>query len=138
MARLLSLRGVVWCPGGIMFDCVPDYPMAVTAATGPDRTAVQLAVEWLRRTTDEVGGQPLVYGPNRSGLRQWPILTDLSGWAVVSTWKSFGSWSGGAVLAAWPDAEHLAKIADDPRTRALCVLPGSSPMRPLGCGRIDR
>lgn len=106
-----------------MFENIPDYPRAVTAASGPDRTAVQLAVEWLRRTADDVGGRPLVYGPDRRGLREWPILTGLDGWAVVATWRSFGTWSGGPVLAAWPNAEHLAEIADDPRTRALCVVP---------------
>jgi hypothetical protein len=106
-----------------MFERVPNYPMAVTAASGADKTAVRLAVEWLRNTTDDVGGQPLVYVPNRPSLREWAILANLNGWAVVATWKSFGAWSGGAVLAAWPDTEHLARIADDDRTRALCVVP---------------
>jgi hypothetical protein len=73
--------------------------------------------------TADLGGQPLVYAPNRPSLREWPILAELDGWAVVTTWKSFGRWSGGPVLAAWPDAEHLAVITDDRRTRALCVVP---------------
>jgi hypothetical protein len=106
-----------------MFERVPNYPMAVTAASGADKTAVRLAVEWLRSTTADVGGQPLVYGPNRPSLRAWPILADLDAWAVVATWKSFGAWFGGAVLAAWPNAKHLALVADDDRTRALCVVP---------------
>jgi hypothetical protein len=111
-----------------MFERVPDYPMAVTAASGPDSTAVRLAVEWLQNTTAEVGGQPLVYAPNRASIREWPILAELDGWAVVTTWKtSTGAWSGGAVLAAWPDAEHLAVLADDGRTRALCVVPWREP-----------
>jgi hypothetical protein len=49
-------------------------------------------------------------------------LAELDNWAVVTTWKSFGAWPGGAVLAAWPDAEHLALIAADNLTRALCVV----------------
>ncbi len=106
-----------------MFERVPNYPMAVTAASGADKTAVRLAVEWLRNTMADVGGQPLVYAPDRPSLREWPILANLNGWAAVATWKSFGTWSGGAVLAAWPDTEHLARIADDNRTRALCVMP---------------
>ena len=73
-----------------MSEHVHDYPMAVTAAGGPDRTAVPLAVEWLRRTTDDVGGQPLVFAPNRRALREWPILTGLSGWVAVTTWRSLG------------------------------------------------
>lgn len=106
-----------------MFELVYDYPMAITAASGPDRTAVELALEWLRRTTYDVGGQPLAYAPNRPALREWPILTDLNGWAAVTTWRSMDGWSGGSVLAASPDADHLALITDDPRTRALCVVP---------------
>jgi hypothetical protein len=35
--------------------------------------------------------------------------------------SSYPTW----VLAAWPDAEHLALVADDSRTRALCVVPWS-------------
>jgi len=103
-----------------MFERVPNYPMAVTAASGADKIAVGLAVDWLIATTEDVGGQPLVYAPNRPSLREWPILANLDGWAVVATWKSFGGWSGGAVLAAWPDAEHLALVADDDRARAVC------------------
>jgi hypothetical protein len=106
-----------------MFENVPDYPRAVTAASSQDPTAVQLGVDWLRRTTDDVGGRPLVYAPDRRGLQEWPILIDLDGWAVVATWRSFGTWPGGAVLAAWLDAEHLAEIPDDRRTRAHCVVP---------------
>jgi|SRR5215207_5889620 len=71
-----------------MFEHVPDYPMAVTAASGADATAVQLAVKWLLLTTDAVGGQPLVYAPNRPSIREWPILAGLDGPAVVTTWKA--------------------------------------------------
>ncbi len=107
-----------------MFEHVPNYPMAVTVASGPDQTAFQLAVDWLRNITAEVGGQPLVYAPTRDTIRELPILAQLDGWAVVTTWKMFsGGWSGGAVLAAWPDAGHLAVVADDRQTRALCVVP---------------
>ena len=108
-----------------MFEHRHDYPMAVTAATGAGRDVVQLAIDWLRRTTDDVGGQPLVYLPNKAAIREQPLLARLEGWAVVTTWKSFGSWAGGAVLAAWPTTERLAEVADDPRTRALCVVPNS-------------
>jgi len=74
-----------------MFEHVPDYPMAVTAASGADATAVRLAVDWLLQTTDAVGGQPLVYAPNRPSIREWPILAGLDGPAVVTTWKGWPS-----------------------------------------------
>lgn len=46
--------------------------------------------------------------------------------AVISTWQglSQSKWSGGPVLAFRPDEKRLAIIADDPRTTALCVIPG--------------
>ena len=59
-----------------MFEHVPNYPMAVTAASGADKTAVRLAVEWLRNTTADVGGCNRWYMPRidrayESG-RSWP------------------------------------------------------------------
>jgi hypothetical protein len=48
--------------------------MAVTTGSGPDKTAVELVVQWLITTTDDVGGRPLVYAPNRPSIRKWPIL----------------------------------------------------------------
>lgn len=45
------------------------------------------------------------------------------GGVVVGPWRGhIGGWSGGAVFAAWPSREKLAEIADDYRTRALCVI----------------
>ena len=107
-----------------MFEHVPNYPIAVTAASGADKTAVRLAVEWLRNTTADVGGQPLVYAPNRPSLREWPILANLN---VAGPSSRHGSplVPGPAEQCSrpWPDTEHLARIADDGRTRALCVVP---------------
>jgi hypothetical protein len=94
-----------------MFERMPDYPMAVTAASGPDKTAVRLALQWLRTTTDDVGGRPLITVPTQAAIREWPVLTKL-GWASVVTWKSHSA-AAGAVLALWPDAEHLARVTDD-------------------------
>jgi hypothetical protein len=52
-----------------------------------------------------------VYAPTRDRIREWPILTRLDGWAVVTPWKMFsGGLGGGAVLAARPDAEHLEVV----------------------------
>jgi hypothetical protein len=95
-----------------MFDRLPDYPMAVTAGSGPDKTAVQLALRWLYNTTEDVGGRPLITVPTRDAIREWPILTRLDGWASVATWKSPVG-AGGAGLALWPDAEHLASVTAD-------------------------
>jgi hypothetical protein len=105
-----------------MFERVPNYPMAVTTGSGPDKTAVRLALQWLYNTTEDVGGRPLIYVPNRTSMEEWPIFTKLDGWASVATWKSLVS-AGGAVLAVWPNAEQLARVTDDRGTRALCVVP---------------
>jgi predicted hydrocarbon binding protein len=103
-----------------MFEHMPDYPMAVTAASGPDKTAVGLALQWLRSTTDDVGGRPLIIAP-ATAIREWPVLTKL-GWAPFATWKS-PVHADGAVLAVWPTVEDLARATDDRGTRALCVVP---------------
>ena len=105
-----------------MFDRLPDYPMAVTASSGPDRSAVQRALQWLYNITDDVGGRPLITVPTQEAVREWPILAKLDGWATVATWKS-PVHAGGAVLALWPDAEHLARVTDDPGTRRRAGLP---------------
>lgn len=50
---------------------------------------------------------------------------------AVGTWRSRATGCyGGPVLAAWPTREKLGEIADDPRTRALCVVP-------WGNGEVD-
>ena len=81
---------------------------------------------WFADQVEHLGGQPLVYLPTRRSARQDHVLSYVVGsTAVVAhTWRSLpaSAWQGGVVLAAWPDPARLAKIAGDPRTRALCVL----------------
>jgi hypothetical protein len=114
-----------------MFDRLPDYPMAVPASSGPDKSAVQLALQWRYNITDDVGGRPLITVPTQEAVREWPILAKLDGCATVATWKS-PVHAGGAVLALWPDAEHLARVTDDPGTR-----PVRSALERSRCGRVD-
>ncbi len=85
------------------------------------------AILWLMSKTKEVGGQPLVYAPGQSNVRDHELLSRFAKTSGVSvaTWRGTSSWSGGPVLAAWPNREKLGEIADDRRTRAraLCVVP---------------
>lgn len=111
-----------------MFERERAYPCAVTCngAKEPER-AQAAAIRWVVRQKEIVGGQILLYVPQKGALGSMDNL--ISEFAtvpgvVVGTWRGHvGGWSGGPVLAAWPDREKLAEIADDHRTRALCVIP---------------
>ncbi|VBA68779.1 hypothetical protein LAUMK142_05813 [Mycobacterium pseudokansasii] len=67
---------------------------------------------------------------NVSNNRLLPEFVNRTG-VAVGTWRSRATgWYGGPVHAAWPTREKLGEIADDPRTRALCVVP-------WGNGEVD-
>ncbi len=75
--------------------------------------------------------RPLAVLPNkqRSGFR-WESDASLVDFkrqsnALTSTWRGLSNskWTGGPVLALWPDEPQLARIADDIRTTALCIVP---------------
>jgi hypothetical protein len=104
-----------------------DYPVAVAAGPKHGDRGVLDALAWLMTQAKSVGGQPLVYAPQKSTVRDHAILGEFvkRPGVVLGTWKAgttFG-WGGGPVLAAWPDRVKLGEIADDPRTRALVVVP---------------
>ena len=106
-----------------MFERVRDILRAVAAHKADDPQAMERAVEWvLRRSQD--GGRPLLYVPGKRNFQDEPVLVALSKRVLTATWKTLGnaSWSGGPVLAAWPREKHLAEIDSDRRTSALCVL----------------
>lgn len=104
------------------------YPCAVTCdgAREPER-AQEAAIEWIAEQHKVTGGQILLYVPKKGDLdvtnNRISQMAKVSG-VVVGTWRGYiGDWSGGPVLAAWPSREKLAEVADDRRTRALCVIP---------------
>jgi hypothetical protein len=85
------------------------------------------ALAWLMTQAGAVGGRPLVYAPQKRNVRDHAILGEFvqRPGVVLGTWKAgtTSGWGGGPVLAAWPDRVKLGEIADDPRTRALVVVP---------------
>lgn len=89
-----------------------------------DQQAVARAVQWFLQTFAELGGEALLYMPGRSNIEAEPRLRALSQRVKTETWRTLTNsrWSGGPVLAAWPNEEHLARIDDDRRTTALCLL----------------
>lgn len=112
-----------------MFERTRDYPTAITCHEGevPER-AQQAAIKWVVEQQKVVGGQVLLYVPSKQDLEQvGGLISRFSELPEVAicTWRRVGkgSWFGGPVLAAWPDRAKLAEIADDRRTRALCVIP---------------
>ncbi len=107
-----------------MFERRRDIPRAITGGPGDDPDAAKRAVQWLAQMTRDLGGQPLLYAPGRTNYQRDPILLPLSRQIMTETWKTLNNarWSGGPVLAAWPNEERLALIDGDRRTAALCVL----------------
>jgi hypothetical protein len=72
-----------------MFEHVPDYPMAVTAASGADATAVRLAVKWLLQTTDAVWWPAAGVRPESA---EHPRVANLGGVGRPSSRHDLESW----------------------------------------------
>jgi hypothetical protein len=81
---------------------------------------------WFAEQVVALGGEPLVFLPTKRSVRDDHVLAYVVGSDAITThsWRTLtaNTWEGGVVLAAWPDAPRLARIANDERTRALCVL----------------
>lgn len=111
-----------------MFEHARDYPAAITQnGAGDPNGSQRSAITWVAHKQQELGGTVRLYVPQKSSLdRNDSLLAQFGkqGGVVVGTWRGFVSgWGGGPVLAAWPSREKLAEIADDRRTRAMCVVP---------------
>lgn len=104
-----------------------DDRVIPTALVGIDSSdSYPDAIRWSLGQAALLGGQTLLYVPLRDGEGAHATLRDFSRRrdVITTTWKSLSGlrWTGGVVVAAWPDADHLGRIDSDPRTRALCVL----------------
>jgi hypothetical protein len=111
-----------------MFERDRVYPCAVTC-NGAERPeeAQEAAIHWIGEQHRDVGGTILLFAPQKGDLKRMDNhiarLADHPD-VGIGTWKGFiHDWSGGPVLAAWPSRAKLGEIADDRRTRALCVIP---------------
>ncbi|MFQ1003660.1 hypothetical protein [Modestobacter sp. SSW1-42] len=107
-----------------MFEEVRTIPRALAAHPADDSRSVARAAQWLLRTAERLGGQPLLFVPRRNTDGFDGPLLELSERVQTESWRTFTGcrWSGGPVLAAWPDRDHLANLDADRRTSALCVL----------------
>lgn len=111
-----------------MKDREREYPCAVTCSGSREPERAQLAaIRWVVEQQTVIGGQILLFVPMKSSLKSMnnriSHLATRPG-VVVGTWRGqISGWSGGPVLAAWPSRQKLAEIADNSRTRALCVIP---------------
>jgi len=111
-----------------MFERERNYPTAVTVSGAEDPDGSQReAVTWAIAQHKEVGGRILIFVPSKVDLSSMDnLLAQLAqapGVVVGTKRDRAGDWSGGSVIAAWPTRETLGFIADDRRTRALCVIP---------------
>lgn len=107
-----------------MFEREHSYPAALSTR---DAAGVQQAIAWVVSQQRTNGGQILLYLPGKQNLRANPTIERFSRvpGVEVGTWRggSTVSWSGGPVLATWPNREKLAEIADTHGVTALCVIP---------------
>ncbi len=101
-----------------------DIPRAFAGSSAGDGAAIRRGISWLSKRSVTHGGQPLLYVPGRRNLDADPTLKRLSEQIKTATWRTLSGagWTGGSVLAAWPDRRHLAEIDGDRRTSALCVI----------------
>jgi hypothetical protein len=105
-----------------MFEKDRSYPSAYISDRADD--ARRIAVRWVLEQSQLSGGQPLLYAPGKQNVQHDPLLSQFGSRYALMTWRTrYGTtWSGGPVLAAWPDAKHLGEAADMPKVTALCVL----------------
>jgi hypothetical protein len=108
-----------------MLDRKREYPAAITSPSHTDQAALSHAITWIADQDSQAGGIALLYAPGKQNLQYDGRISRIAKAMTVATWRTLGNlrWTGGAVLALWPDREHLGTIAEDPRTRALCVIP---------------
>lgn len=107
-----------------MFERTRDYPTAMTDPAAPADQAMSDAIGWFAQQVQALGGQPLLYLPQRRSAENDPQLSRLARAVKAETWTTLRSagWQGGPVFAAWPDDKHLASVADHRGTTALVVL----------------
>lgn len=102
-----------------------EYPAAITSPSYSDPTALGRAMTWVAEKDHQLGGTALLYAPGKRNLEYDAKISPVARAMSVATWRTLSNlrWTGGVVLALWPDGQHLGVIADDGRTRALCVVP---------------
>lgn len=81
-------------------------------------------MRWVLQQAERVGGTPLIYAPGKRNIEDDRLFAQFASTYASMTWRtqSSAAWSGGPVLAAWPDAKHLGDVAEMWGTKALCVL----------------
>lgn len=103
------------------------YPTAITVnGATHQELSHELAVQWTLEQHARVGGRILLLIPNKGTFHNMnTLLTEFAKLEAVTvdTLRGGLAWRGGTVLAAWPNRETLATIADDSRVKALCVIP---------------
>jgi hypothetical protein len=96
-----------------------DYPSALV--TIDDDQGTLRAVAWIQQHT-QPGQQHLVWAPGKRNLTYDRNLEAFAKRGAVMTARDHIRSHYGPVLAAWPDVDNLAKIAQMRDITALCVL----------------
>ncbi|MGN2638331.1 hypothetical protein ACTD5D_19475 [Nocardia takedensis] len=97
------------------------YPSALS---GVDERGVAAAVNWTRIYSQWVGGTPLLRlrGDFTDCAALVGALVAGDGALTARGADPLPDWRGGLLVAVAPDRDALLACADDPRTRALCVV----------------
>ncbi len=108
-----------------------NYPRALAAGPEHGDLGLRSAIAWTASRRRDVGGQVLAFIPPQSSRGGNDVLAASCHQpeVAVRTWgrrSSAARWGGGPVLAAWPDRNSLAEIAEDRQTTALCVVPSAA------------
>ena len=118
----------------VMFEVNREYPCTFTAPGLDFSTADQLAIAWAEAMRAKLGGESLLYRPQKDALEHdHPHLDNYLRRTGVfdASWKvASNGWRGGPVIVAWPDLEHLGEIGDSSRATSLCVLPWGEQANP--------
>jgi hypothetical protein len=91
--------------------------------------AVAVGVQWLKQWVRDNGGTALIVTPVLAqGTRLRSSVPGLSQIRIESqaTYRKSG-WTGGPLLAVWPDAKMLTLLDDDRSVTAICAVPWTLP-----------
>ncbi len=110
-----------------MFEQQRNIPRAVTVdGAAKPQDAQRSAIRWTVEQLDLTGGRVLILVPSKQDFASMDNLLARfakAAGAAVETLRGQIDWRGGPVIAAWPTREALARIDEDARTKALCVIP---------------
>jgi len=111
----------------LVFERTVTYPAAYTHLEPSRDAEILLALQWLAKQQEAIGGEILVLAPGLSNLDNSEVIAryrrSLRCMSEVTFKKRSHEWNGGPALALWPTASMMALIDENHRTRAVAAVP---------------